>query len=238
MLVDAAIHPTELPLLAQRGMGEAVCVVFDVLRATSSMITGLANGINKILPVRTIGEAMALRRRHPNALLGGERDGDRIEGFDLGNSPSEYLYHSGKSIITTTTNGTVALRACEGAHLVLVGAILNLSALVDTINYLRPHHLIAVCSGTGSEAALEDTWAAGAFLSHFPQSERTDAAQLAIALSNAYPQPFSALQVSSNGRALSAKNRYADLEWCAKKDLYQTVGVLENGVVSTWKIAS
>lgn len=237
MLVDAAIHPSELPLLAQRGMSEAVCVVFDVLRATSSMVTGLANGVREILPARTIDEAKALRVNRPNALLGGERHGEKIDGFDLGNSPSEYIHHKGSTVITTTTNGTLALRACERAHVVLVGAILNLSALVETIKQLSPRHLIAVCSGTGADAALEDTWAAGALLVHFNQCQHTDAARIAVAFSQRYPEPYSALEASSNGRALAAKNKHADLKWCAQKDLYHTVGVLETGSVRAWKAA-
>lgn len=213
-------------------------MVFDVLRATSSMITGLAHGVHEILPVRTIDEAKALRVNRPNALLGGERHGDRIDGFDLGNSPSEYIHRARSTIITTTTNGTIALRACESAHLVLVGAILNLSAIVKTIHELRPQHLIAVCSGTGTEAALEDIWAAGALLLHFTQHQHTDAARTAVAVNQTYPDPYFALKASANGRALVAAHKQADLEWCAQKDLYQTVGTLETGAVRVWKAAS
>jgi 2-phosphosulfolactate phosphatase len=90
MIVDVALNPAEIALLPQRDLSATTCVVFDVLRATSSMVTALANGASAIHPVRTIEEALALRQRFPDALLGGERHGDPIPGFELGNSPLEY----------------------------------------------------------------------------------------------------------------------------------------------------
>src|SRR4051794_28316015 len=110
MTIDAVLTPAEIALLPETDLGDATCVVFDVLRATSSMLTALAGGAKEIIPVRTIEEARAARKIHPHALLGGERHGERIEGFDLGNSPFEYRELPGRSIISTTTNGTVALR--------------------------------------------------------------------------------------------------------------------------------
>ena len=131
MKFDAALTPADISRLPERDLSGTTCVVFDVLRATSSMITALANGAAEIFPAKTIEEARALREKMPDALLGGERHGERIEGFDLGNNPFEYAAHSGRRIISTTTNGTIALRACERAGRVLVGALLNLAALRD-----------------------------------------------------------------------------------------------------------
>ncbi len=238
MIVDAVLHPSELPLLAQRGLQESVCVVFDVLRATSSMVTGLSKGVQEILPAVSIEEALEMHSTRPGALLGGERYGDRIQGFDLGNSPFEYLEQSGATIISTTTNGTRALRACEGASVVLVGALLNLSALSREIQTLRPARLLAVCSGTGTEASLEDTWAVGALLKNFQDAECTDSARLAIALVDACPDPALVFRSSSNGRALLAKGLSADVDWCASQDRFSTIGTLENGAVRARGVAA
>jgi 2-phosphosulfolactate phosphatase len=235
MTVDAVLHPSEFSHLAKRGLEESVCVVFDVLRATSSMVTGLSSGVSRILPARSIEEALKMRVGNPGALLGGERHGDRIEGFDLGNSPAEYLSHPGATIISTTTNGTIALRACASATKVLVGALLNLTALVRAIEGLKPVRLIAVCSGTGSEMSLEDAWAVGAFLKHFQEADCTDAARVAIALVDAHPDVRPVFRSSSNGRALLAKQRLADVEWCEMMDRFETVGVLEDGVIHNWR---
>ncbi len=129
MHIDVVLHPAEIAQLPARDLSATTCVVFDVLRATSSIITALAHGAAEIYPVCTIDEARALKASLADAVLGGERQGDMIPGFDIGNSPREYTDLTNRRIVTTTTNGTVALRACERAERVLVGALLNLGAV-------------------------------------------------------------------------------------------------------------
>src|SRR3989442_13873822 len=91
MKIDAVLTPAEIDLLPQRDLKNTTAVVFDVLRATSTILTALAHGAREIYPVRTIEEAFALQSAQmPGALLGGERHGEKIDGFDLGNSPLEY----------------------------------------------------------------------------------------------------------------------------------------------------
>ena len=133
MIIDAALNPAEIARLSSADLTDTTCVVFDVLRATSSMITALAHGAEAIHPVCTIEEAFLAKERLPDAVLGGERHGDPIAGFDAGNSPFEYRAFPGRTIVSTTTNGTIALRACDGARAVLVGAILNLQAVAEHI---------------------------------------------------------------------------------------------------------
>ncbi|MCL5097419.1 MAG: 2-phosphosulfolactate phosphatase, partial [Candidatus Omnitrophica bacterium] len=124
MAIEALFSPAELDLLERRDLRRTTCVVFDVLRATSTMLTALANGARAIMPVVEIEEALAIRRRQPEVLLAGERGGLRIRSaqtgsvdFDLGNSPREFTRERvcGKAIVMSTTNGTRALRACAGA---------------------------------------------------------------------------------------------------------------------------
>ena len=121
--LEVILSPAEFAGLRQRDLSQAVCVVFDILRATTSMITALANGAEAIIPVGEISEALALRQKNPSVLLAGERHGLRIRAdltgsidFDLGNSPREFTVEkvSGKIIVMTTTNGTRALRAWFG----------------------------------------------------------------------------------------------------------------------------
>src|SRR5512138_2943298 len=95
--IEVILSPAEFPILAQRDLSKAVCVVFDILRATSSMVTALANGAEAIIPVAEILEAVAIKQVKPEVLLAGEREGVRIRGhltggmdFDLGNSPKEF----------------------------------------------------------------------------------------------------------------------------------------------------
>jgi 2-phosphosulfolactate phosphatase len=171
MKIDAILSPAELPALAQRDLRDATCVVFDVLRATSTFVTALHNGAKAVIPIAEISEALALRQKQPDILLGGERDGVRIRAdqtggidFDLGNSPREYTPEKvrGKTIVSTTTNGTRALRACAGASTVLAASFLNLTATAQFIRRLQPVQIVLVCAGTRENTAEEDVLAAGA----------------------------------------------------------------------------
>ncbi len=146
-------------------------MVIDVLRASTTIATALAHGAAGVLPVADLAEARALAARlGPGTLLGGERGGVRIEGFDLGNSPREYTPQrvAGKTIVITTTNGTAALHACRDAREILVGAIVNRAAVADAVRRLTTGvgradvHL--VCAGTDGVVSGEDVLAAGAIL--------------------------------------------------------------------------
>lgn len=169
--IEVLFTPADFEALRGRDLRDSVCVVFDVLRATSSMITALANGARDILPVAEVADAVKAYASDPSALLAGERDGVRITAavsggieFHLGNSPREYTPErvAGKKIITTTTNGTRALRACAGARQVLVSCLLNIGVTVRELSRDVPSSLCLVCGGTYEETAYEDALAAGA----------------------------------------------------------------------------
>jgi 2-phosphosulfolactate phosphatase len=231
MHIDVVLHPAEIALLPARDLSGTTCVVFDVLRATSSMVTALANGVSEIHPVCTIEEALALKARLPDAVLGGERQGDLIPGFDIGNSPSEYMRLKGRRIVTTTTNGTVALRACEGAQRVLVGALLNLGAIAAGLRASAPKAVLLVCAGTFDTFALEDAYAAGRLIGELSGASRSDAAQTVAALAARYPNPLEALRLARNGQALTATGRGTDVEWCAQISRYNVAGLMEAAVI-------
>jgi 2-phosphosulfolactate phosphatase len=170
MNIDAILSPKELPALAKRDLNATACVVFDVLRATSTFVTALHSGAKEIIPVGEISGALEIKQRRPDVLLGGERNGVRISAdgidFDFGNSPREYLPEKvrGKTIVSTTTNGTRALRACVGAKLILAASFLNLSATADLLRREKCEHILLVCAGTRENPALEDILAAGALI--------------------------------------------------------------------------
>lgn len=170
-MLEVTFTPAEFVALRQRDLSQTVCVVFDVLRATTSMVTALTNGAREIIPVCEIAEAVALRQARPDLLLAGERNGLRIlraqtgsVDFDLGNSPREFTRDrvGGRAMAITTTNGTRALQACRGARRVLVGSFLNLGAVADWLARERVADLLLVCSGTLEEASYEDVLGAGA----------------------------------------------------------------------------
>ena len=136
MKIDVILTPAELPVLKKTDLSKTACIVFDVLRATSTFVTALNNGAKAVIPVSSISEAVALRKKQPDILLCGEREGLKIKAtasapeFDLGNSPREYTPEKvqDKTIVSTTTNGTTALEACTKGGIVLAASFLNLSA--------------------------------------------------------------------------------------------------------------
>jgi len=148
-----------------------IAVVIDVLRASTTIITALANGAVRVRPMADVAAARACAAAlGSGAVLGGERGGVRIAGFDLGNSPAEYDRDrvAGRTIVITTTNGTAALAACRAAREIVVGAIVNRSAVAAAVRRLAAAaHIDAVhlvCAGTDGAVTAEDVLAAGAIL--------------------------------------------------------------------------
>jgi 2-phosphosulfolactate phosphatase len=231
MLIDAALTPPEIATLPRRDLSGMTCVVFDVLRATSSMVTALAHGAEEIHPVATLEEARAGREENRGYMLAGERNGDMPPGFDFGNSPLEFCQARGARIFWTTTNGTLALRACEGAERVLVGSLLNLDAILDELRWAEPERLLLVCAGTFETFALEDAYAAGCVAGELMDAELTDAARAVLAVARTFGNPLEALLTSRNGRALVAKGRREEVEWCARESVYNITAWMDGSIV-------
>ena len=249
--IEVLFTPAEFRSLRRHELADMTCVVFDVLRATSTMVTALAHGAAAIIPVAEIAEAIALRHERPEALLAGERDGLRIGSdltggieFDLGNSPREFTppIVNGRTIICTTTNGTRALRACAGAKAVAIGSFQNLSVTAEFILRHRPGRLLLVCAGTGEGAALEDTLAAGALcdrvISGRPPCELLDSAEIALRV---YRQAQSdlpeALRCAGNARRLLAQPVLRDdVAFCLRRDSHPVTAVMgADGIVKLAK---
>lgn len=242
--IEALLSPAEYQARAAKGFAGQMCVVFDVLRATSVMVTGLANGAAGFLPAAEISEALALHRAVPTRLLAGEREGLRITAaqsggveFALGNSPREYTADRvrGQNIITTTTNGTRALRACASADTVVVGSFLNLKATARWLAGQSFRKLVLVCAGTGEEVALEDVYCAGSLCELLLEGNRDcdldDAARLAYqAYRLAATDLSDAVSITKNARRLLANPELgADVDFCLRRDVFNLVGVCSEG---------
>jgi len=244
MNIDVILTPAELPALSKSNLNKTACVVFDVLRATSTFVTALRNGAAAIIPVSEISEALEIQKKRPRVLTAGERHGVkiRVEGqeFDFGNSPLEFLPEKvkGRTIVSTTTNGTRALRACAHANTVLAGAFLNLSA---TANFLRGKQfqtIVLVCAGTRENPALEDIIAAGALCDELKQGPEkpsfSDSARVALAaFRHAKTDLVGKICESENAQRLFAiPGLRDDIRFCLRGNVFDLVARMKGGKIT------
>ena len=197
-----------------------VGIVVDVIRATSSIAQALAAGYERVLCCAEIDEAKALRAElGDEAVVGGERNGVVVDGFDVGASPREFAgMPKAKTLILTTTNGTrTILNAAARCEVVLLGSLLNLSSLVRAARAAGGDVAI-ICSGFKGAFALDDAYCAGRIVAEL-DGDRTDAAIAAEVVAGAWPTPFEGM----NARTYGPPGLEADIEFCAQVDLLDTV---------------
>lgn len=242
MKLDVILTPAELPALAKRDLRLAACVVFDILRATSTIVTALHNGAEAIIPVSEISEALDIKRARPNVLTGGERHGVKIRAdgyeFDFGNSPRDYARArvEGKTIVSTTTNGTRALRSCAHARMVLASSFLNLSATAKFLESRRSEDIILICAGTGENTALEDVLAAGALCETITEkmpADLSDSAQIAAVAFAASRNNLAETIIKSENatRLLAIPELRDDVPFCLQRDRFDFVAVMEDAAI-------
>lgn len=214
-------------------------VVIDILRATSTIVTALANGCHSILPVASPETALSLAEisDQNNLLLGGERKGLPPQGFHLGNSPREYTKTvvRNKKIIFTTTNGTKAIKKASTAREIILASILNMQAAATRVQE-KAHHLVIICAGTRGKFALEDTIAAGLLISTIlkknPGTVLSDIAKTAYHFYlNYHNSILYPLQNSINGRRLIKMGLTKDVLFCAQENKFNIVPQYMDGVI-------
>jgi 2-phosphosulfolactate phosphatase len=237
MRIDTTLIPFSSHL---QDLASQSVVVMDVLRATSVMVQALSSGVKEIIPVTTVEEAFQLAKSFPSEtrLLGGERKSRKIAGFDLGNSPREYITAKvkGKTLILTTTNGTKAFHAVSSGKTVLVGSFLNVSAVTQRCLH-QEADVILYGSGDEGGLSLEDTVCGGMIIDRLihlgkPPIELTDASQMALIAYQRFQRDLvEALRLSSHGRTLIDLGLGEDLPFCAQTDTTVLVPTFKDGVV-------
>ena len=215
------------------------CVVIDVLRATSAICAGIANGVERIIPVPTVEEARELQSQ--GCLAAAERNGQIVEGFDFGNSPRAYMDGelAGKTMALTTTNGTKAIAMAKDMPQVAIGSINNLDAICTWLIH-QPGHVLLLCSGWKDKFNLEDTICAGAIadrlidISRFRSEEDSTivAKHLFLAVRG---NIFSFLKASSHRRRLRNLNMSEDIKYCLTPNTVNVVPVLHKGALVDFK---
>jgi 2-phosphosulfolactate phosphatase len=199
-------------------------VVIDVIRATSTICQALASGYERVLCAAEVEDARSLRDGTGDVTLGGERLGVRIDGFDLGNSPTEYLEPRSPVLAMSTTNGTRAVvTAAERCERVLIASLLNLDAAVEAARE-SGEDVAVFCAGVKGAFALDDAYVAGRVAAALG-FERTDAAEAAVRLSASYGTAEEAFRQSRSGRNLVAHGPEleADIPYCARESVLDVV---------------
>lgn len=229
-LIEVCFSPRQFELYKEHF---DICVVIDVLRATSAICSGIENGINQIIPVATIAEAKELKDK--GYIAAAERNGEVVDGFDFGNSPYAFMKEElkGKDVVLSTTNGTKAIHTAREMESVVIGALSNLDSLTQwLIEQNKPTLLL--CSGWKDKFNLEDTICAGAILDaliatgKFKAEEDSSIAAKFIYLS-AKENIFSFLKASSHRRRLRRLNLNEDVKYCLTPNTVKAIPILKDG---------
>jgi len=235
----ADVYPTVVNIPPAEELAGKVAVVIDVLRATTTICTALANGADTVVPILTPEEAFQVARDNPERkfLLGGERKAVLIPGFNYGNSPLEYTeaHVKGRPILFTTTNGTRAIRRAAGADRVYIASLLNAPAVAKELARLQMDVAIC-CAGTHDQFSLEDTACAGAILEFMagPDQpvETNDMGLVARELFRRYHGRLAdLLHLSSHGQNLLKLGLHDDLIFCAQLGTMTVLPVYTEGQV-------
>lgn len=248
-MTQKQLHLGLYSTLAEFSEGQAkgkLVVVIDVLRAASTIVQACENQVERIIPVAGVEDASKLvpTLERKKTLLGGESEGRKIEGFDLGNSPLEYTRElvKGKTLILSTTNGTVAITRSSPADEIVVGCFLNLGAVVAHLASSGADSVALLCSGNLGQLALEDFLCGGLVVERLAGNrglalDLNDGAVAARALAQSTLDVGEAVRNSSHARYLAGLGFGDDIGFCSKLDEYETVPVVADGRISRQKPA-
>jgi 2-phosphosulfolactate phosphatase len=243
-MLTISVLETPAPI-APGGIAGNVAVVIDVLRATSSIATAISSGCRAVIPAGSRDEALCLRATHPEALLGGEIGGKKIDGFDLGNSPADFTRQAveGREVIMSTSNGTKAILAARkgGANPIFTSSFLNLRAVARRVwaeMSAGKKDLTVVCSGSLGRPSLEDFSCAGALaeavldLAGARSPALDDTAKRAVQVFQNYKGNIIGIfEASPHGRDLQEMGFGEDLRRCASLDSLDVVPVFNGTAI-------
>jgi len=234
MKIDVIGSATQVNAESVRGK---TAVIIDVLRATSVMVTALANGAKQVIPVISPEEAFVMKEKMGDAvLLGGERDAIPITGFDYGNSPLQYTRDvvAGKTIVMTTTNGTLAINNAADADQLIIASFLNAEEVVKCIR--DKEDIALICSGTDGQFTLEDALCAGYLIEQLLMyNETINLTDMAVAMHQLYKASGQdIIALASQGKHyqnLVRKGFVKDLAYCFRTGVLDNVPVRVGGVL-------
>jgi 2-phosphosulfolactate phosphatase len=194
-------------------------IVVDVMRATSTIAQALSSGYRRVLCCSGVEDALALRAElGEEAITGGEREAKRIEAFDAGASPREFLEPRAQTLILSTTNGTRSIvTAAASCEQVVLGALLNLDAVAARARE-GGRDLTVVCAGYKDAFAIDDAYCAGRIV-RLVDGERTDAAIAAELVADRFPRAIDGI----NARTYGPPGLEEDIAWCSQESVLDVV---------------
>ena len=217
---------------------DKIVVIIDVLRATSVMITALANGAKAVYPYKDIESVLENSKKSKSFVLGGERKGLKIEGFDFGNSPLEYTKEavSGKDMFMTTSNGTRAIEnSANGSKKLFIAAFLNVESVAKKI-LEENDDIVIICSGTDNNFSLDDALCAGEIIRRVKEKNRdiqlTDISLAMKRLAETSLGIEETLEGSKHFEYLKTIGFYGDMNHCFTMDMFDIVPEYKNGVIT------
>jgi len=230
--IEVCLSPRLIELYELKGK---TVVVVDILRATSSMVTGMAHYVKEIIPVTTVEKCFELQKK--GCIAAGERNGQVVDGMDMGNSPFSYMDKNleSKTIAMTTTNGTVAIEKSTSAKQILIGAFLNIQCLADYLKEYK-NDVLVFCAGWKGRVNLEDSLFAGNLI-HLLEGSHTcqdDAALMARSMYTSAQHDISAyLADCAHAQRLGNLGIQKDIDFCFQKDKYQIIPHFKEGKLVT-----
>jgi 2-phosphosulfolactate phosphatase len=226
--IDACFSPHLYPIYEDK---ESIVVVIDIFRATSAICVAFHYGAEKIIPVAKVEEAMEYKKQ--GFLAGAERDAIKLDGFDFGNSPYDYMgdHVKGKTIALTTTNGTQAIEAARNAYKVVIGSFLNIDVLCEWL-VKQNRNVLLLCSGWKNKFNLEDSLYAGAVTEKITKlSNNYKLGDGCLALKYLYEQaqhqPVKYLIHASQKERLARLGLKKDIKFCLTPNVAPVIPVLE-----------
>lgn len=220
--IEIVLSPLLLPLVDLKGK---TVVVIDILRATSTICAALHNGATSVTPVLSVDEALQYDKS--KYLVAGERNGQKAEGFDFGNSPSEYSSDlvRGKKLVLTTTNGTKCILASREADEILIGSFFNLARLSEYLTD-REKSVVLFCSGWKNRVNLEDTLFAGYLAQSLSETHTWESDEVELALdlvAKAQYDPIQYLTRASHAKRFARLGNHEDLHTCMQFDRHPVI---------------
>ena len=229
--IKVCLSPSLFPVYSDKN---SIVVVVDVLRATSAICTAFDLGVQSIVPVSMIEDALDYKGKKHH-LLAAERNGSIVSGFDIGNSPTNYrtIDFNGKTLVLTTTNGTKAINIAKDNHEVVIGSFLNIKSITDYLK-VKQRDVIILCAGWRDDFCLEDTIFAGALTDSLMQTkqfyyENDSTINAFLLYENAKDNLYDFLSNSQHRRRLQHLGIDKDVYYCLEHNKTSVVPIYSDG---------